>query len=108
MDTFYYRKLPCGIMHLSTNREMFLLGVFTEQNGNLRRFDGNGRIDVNAKLISVETLPDAPDDFKLWVKEEPEFFESQKWDTMYGTIAIGQTVFTPGMYLDKEKALQGK
>lgn len=107
-EVVYYRKLPLGVKKIETGESMFVLGIFHERDGHLRRFDGQGRVDVNAELVAIEVLPDAPDDFKAWFQEEKADFESNSWETMYGTISIGKVVFTPGMYIKKEAAIKAK
>ncbi len=104
----YYRKLPCGIKHLDTGRGMYLLGTFCGQKGKDLMENADDTVDTYATLVSLETLPDAPETFKMWFIEERKKFESKTWKSMCEEIRLGKTAFTPGMYRNKQKAIDGK
>lgn len=107
-EVVYYRKLPLGIVNVETGESVYLLGVFYERPGNLRRTDAQGRVDVNAKLVSLGPLPNAPDDLKEDIYQQMDGVKQMSWKSMYGDIKIGNVTFTTGLYSNMDQAVKGE
>lgn len=93
---------------LVPGESVYLLGVFYERPGNLRRTDAQGRVEVNAELVSLEPLPDAPDDLKQSMYQQMDVLKRTSWKSMYGDIKIGNVTFTTGLYPTMDQAVKGE